>query len=108
LTEKPLQEEPLKNSQIHHLALAGLLHGIDHFILSEKKNDPFPLNGPVSEKIGTFLTKKEQEYLNKLIAIVDEIPPFKSRQSPSQKFFSPSCKSFLDKPEERWTLLTAD
>lgn len=98
----------MNNSQIHHLALAGLLHGIDHFILSEKKNDPFPLNGPVSEKIGTFLTKKEQEYLNKLIAIVDEIPPFKSIQSPSQKSLSPSCKSFLDKPEERWTLLTAD
>jgi len=58
--EKPLQEEPLKNSQIHHLALAGLLYGIDHFILAEKKNVDFPLNGPLFEKIRKFLTEKEQ------------------------------------------------
>jgi len=105
--EKPLQEEPLKNSQIHHLALAGLLYGIDHFILAEKKNVDFPLNGPLFEKIRKFLTEKEQEYLKKLTVIIDDIPSLASRPLPSWKPSSLSCQDFPDNLEEKWTLLTA-
>ena len=106
--EKPLQEEPLKNSQIHHLALAGLLYGIDHFILAEKKNVDFPLNGPLFEKIRKFLTEKEQEYLKKLTVIIDDIPSLASRPLPSWKPSSLSCQDFPDNLEEKWTLLTTD
>ncbi len=91
---------------MHHLALAGLLYGIDHFILSE--NAPFPLKGPIFEKIRTFLTEKEYEFLNKLVAIVDDIPPFKSRPSPSWKSNALSGNSFLENLQERWVIMTAD